>query len=492
MCCKHILIGNSEKRFGEEQLRRAYIVFVGLVLAAILLVSLVLLMATVSRPLSLTEPTGGSWVPVILNSSDTLRLPAPPSSDSPQTQQELQELHTLQAYRTPQENDTVYYWNSGACVRWNEIARNLVTRYSTSPPMASRVYALLSVAQYDSLVATWNNKYYYNTSTPYMLDTSIVQLVKTSGDPGYPSEHAVVAAASAAVLSYLYPNQTAWLNQTASEHEASRLWAGVSLRSDITAGDSLGREVAEQVINRAKTDGSNAVWNGTVPTGPGSWFSSQMPPSPPLLPMWGQVKPWIMNSSSEFLMSPPPAFGSAEFNSSLDEVKQISDARTADELRAALFWADGAGTWTPPGHWNQIACDLITRYHLNELRSARTLALMNMAIMDAGICCWYNKYTYWLIRPAQVDPTITTPVGLPNFPSYPSGHSSFSGAAGEVLSYVFPNERSALTATVDEASLSRLYAGIHYRFDCTRGVDTGRSIGQLAVQRGLTDGSPQQ
>jgi membrane-associated phospholipid phosphatase len=399
-------------------------------------------------------------------------------------------LHQLQANRTAQENEIVYYWNIGACVRWNEIARNLVSKSSASPPIASRVYALVSVAQYDSLVAAWNNKYYYNRTTPHELDQSITPLVKTSGDPGYPSEHAAVATASAAILSYLYPNQTAWLNQEANEDEMSRLWAGVSFRSDITAGDTLGREVADQVISRAKTDGSNAVWNGTVPTGPGYWFSSQIPPTPPVLPAWGQVKPWLINSSSAFLLPPPPSFGSAEFNSSLEEAKQISDSRTADQLRIALFWADGGGTWTPPGHWNQIACDLIVRYDMNELRSARTLTLMNMAVMDAGICCWYNKYTYWLIRPCQVDPTITTPVGIPNFPSYPSGHSCFSGAAGEVLSYIFPNEQDNIQSMVNEASISRVYAGIHYRFDCTQGVEMGQAIGQVAVQRGLADGSP--
>jgi len=438
---------------------------------------------------SLKEPTGGRWVPMVLNSSDALRLAEPPSRDSLQFEQELIELHTLQANRTVMVNESIYYWNTGGSVRWNEIARNLVSKHNTTPPMASRVYALLSVAQYDSLVATWNNKYYYNRPTPHELDQFIIPPIETSGDPSYPSEHAAVAAASMAILSYLYPSETTWLDQMATEHQASRLWASVSFRSDITGGDTLGRAAAEQVINRAKSDRSDAIWNGTVPTGPGYWFSSQSPPRPPILPTWGEVKPWLMNSSSIFRLPAPPSFGSAEFNSSLNEVKHISDARSEDQLSVAKFWADGAGTYTPPGHWNQIACDLIVRYHLNELRSARTLALMNMAVMDAGICGWFNKYTYWLIRPSQVDPTITTPVGLPNFPSYPSGHSCFSGAAGAVLSYVFPNERGTLEAMVEEASISRLYGGIHYRFDCTQGVQLGRAVGQFAIQRGLTDGS---
>jgi membrane-associated phospholipid phosphatase len=468
--------------------------FITVTLASFLvgvLLGSVLFRRTVDLGLSLREPTGGHWLPIVLNSSDALRLPEPPALGSLQCEQELEELHGLQDNRTVQTYETINYWNTGASVRWNEIARNLVIKYKTNPPMASRVYALLSVAQYDSLVAAWNNKYYYNRQAPSELDQSIIPLVETSGDPCYPSEHAAVAAASAAILGYLYPNETAWLDQQATEHEESRLWAGVSFPSDITGGDVMGRAVAEQVIDRAKSDGSDAVWNGTMPTGPGCWFSSQSPPSPPLLPMWGEVEPWLMNISSAYLLPAPPAFDSAEFNSSLAEVKQISDTRTAEQLRIAEFWADGTGTWTPPGHWNQIASDLIVRYHLSEIRSARTLALMNMAVMDAGICCWYNKYTYWLIRPPQADPTITTPVGLPNFPSYPSGHSSFSGAASAVLSYIFPNDNSTLHTMANEASLSRLYAGIHYRFDCDKGLENGNAVGQLAVQRGLKDGSQQ-
>jgi len=438
------------------------------------------------------EPTGGRWMPLVLNSSDALRVPAPPSRNSQQFNQEINELRALQSNQTAQVNESISYWNASASVRWNEIARSLVMKYNTTPPMASRVYALLSVAQYDTLVATWNNKYTYNRSSPHEIDNTIKPLIATSADPSYPSDQAAVAATSAEVLSYLYPKEAVWLSKQAANHEASQLWAGVSFRSDVVAGMNLGNTVARDVINRAKNDGSNAFWNGTVPTRPGKWFSSESPPKPPLLPLWGEVKPWLLNKSdeAELMPPPPPVYNSQQFNQSLKEVKQISDNRTAKQLQIAQFWADGAGTVTPPGHWNQIACDLISNYHLNELRSARTLALMNAAMMDTGIHCWNCKYTYWYIRPSQADPTITTPVGLPNFPSYVSGHSSFSGAAGEVLSYIFPTERSELQAKVQEASLSRLYAGIHYRFDCDQGLKVGRGVAQHAIQHGMNDGSP--
>ena len=432
------------------------------------------------------EPTGGTWKPFVLNSSDALRSLAPPSQGSIQFNQDVNELKALQLNRTAKVNESINYWNNGSVVRWNEIARSLVVKNGTSAPMASRVYALLSVAQYDALVSAWNNKYTYNRSSPHDVDPSIQPAVQTTSDPAYPSDHAVVAGASAVVLSYLYPNETAWLAKQATADEESRVQAGVNFRSDITAGDSLGRAVAQNVINRAKNDGSNAPWKGTVPTGPGKWVSTTSPPQAPLLPNWGNVTPWLLNSSNIIMPSSPPVYGSAQFNASLQEVKQIANNRTEEQLHIAQYWNND-----PPGLWNQIACDLIQSYHLNELRSARALALMNAATMDAGICCWKAKYDYWYPRPIQADPTIKTAFPTPNFPSYTSGHSDFSAAAGGVLSYIFPKEKSELQAKVQQASMSRLYAGIHYRFDCDQGVKVGSEVAQHAIQRGEKDGSPQ-
>jgi membrane-associated phospholipid phosphatase len=431
------------------------------------------------------EPTGGSWKPFVLSSGAAVRSPAPPSRGSAQYNQDLNELKALQQNRTAAVNASITYWNSGSVVRWNEIARSLVAKNNTPSPVDSRVYALLSVAQYDALVAAWNNKYIFNRSSPHELDSSIQPAVQTTSDPAYPSDHAAVAGASAEVLSYLYPNETASISKQAAAEEESRLAAGVNFRTDIAAGDALGRAVAQQVINRSKNDGWNATWNGTVPTGPGKWFSTASPPEPPFLPLWGNVTPWLLNSSDLIMPAAPPAFGSAQFNASLREVKVIANSRTATEEQIAQFWNNRA----PPTYWNQVACDLIQSYKLNELRSARALALMNTATMDAGICCWNAKYEYWYLRPIQAEPTINTSFPTPNFPSYTSAHSSFSGAAAGVLSYIFPTEKAELQAQAQQASLSRLLSGVHYRFDCDQGLVVGSEVAQRAIQRGELDGS---
>ena len=246
-----------------------------------------------------------------------------------------------------------------------------------------------------------------------------------------------------------------------------------------SAGRDLGVAVANRVLENSADDGASRAGQGvSLPTGPGMWFGN------PLLPGWGSVRTWLVPDVIALRPVAPPAYDSDLFRSALAEARQISDTRTAEQLAIARFWADGAGTATPPGHWNQIASDL-TEKGLNEVEAARALALMNMAVMDAGVCCWDTKYAYNLLRPSQADPKITTPVGLPPFPAYTSGHSSFSGAAAEYLASVFPDRAQSLRAMAQEASMSRLYGGIHYRFDSEVGLEAGRQVGRMAAERDL-------
>lgn len=433
------------------------------------------------------ETTAGQWKPVLITSVLNYRLQAPPDVSSNQTKAELNELHSLQTSSNDQIISNINYWNNKGIIRWNEIARHLVIKNGVNPPKASRIYALLSVGQYDALVAAWYNKYLFQRQNPNWADNSISTPVSLSAEPSYPSEHAVIATVSSRILAYLFPKESDSLNYRAETEKSSRLYAGANYRSDISAGDSLGGLIADEVIKYATADNSDAVWTGTIPEGKQNWHSGIKPPQAPLLPAWGKTKPWLMTQLP--VITPPPSVESDEFKAALAEVRKFSDTRTAEQLGIAMYWADGAGTYTPPGHWNDIACGKLNSAGFNEIRTARALALMNMAIMDAGICCWDAKYTFWYCRPSQMDSLITMPVGLPNFPSYTSGHSSFSGAASTVLSYILPSLAQEFHAMAEEAAISRLYGGIHYRFDSQAGLDNGRMIGQLAVEKGINDGS---
>ena len=125
----------------------------------------------------------------------------------------------------------------------------------------------------------------------------------------------------------------------------------------------------------------------------------------------------------------------------------------------------------------------------SEVRFARNLNLLNLTLMDAAIVCWDTKYFYFNPRPTQLNSSIKTLTGIPNFPAYISGHSTFSGAAAAVLSYIIPENASKYNSMAAEASNSRLIGGIHYRSDVSVGLDVGKSVGTYAIDRGQTDGA---
>jgi membrane-associated phospholipid phosphatase len=434
------------------------------------------------------EPNGGQWRPLLLDRGALTRLPAPPARGSAAEAGEINELvGVTRRQRDPRLVEAIRYWSAGACVRWNEIARELVARQRTPPPLASRVYALLSVAAYDTLISVWDNKYAYNRPRPAEVATELAVVEAAANHPSYPSVHAAVGAASSSVLGFLYPDQAAALAARAAEQLEARLVAGLHFRSDMVAGETLGRSVAARVIEHARGDGSAAVWSGTLRAGTGLWVAA--PGTQPEGGRWGEVKPWLMKSAAEFRAPPPPSFDSAEFRAALAEVKRLSDTRTREQDRTAALWADGVGSYTPPGRWNKIASDLILKHRLNELRASRVLALLNTAVMDAGVTCWETKYHYLVIRPSQADPSITTPVGLPNFPAYTSAHAAFSGAASALLGGLFPGEGASLTASAEEAAFSRVLGGIHYRFDGDAGLAQGRAVARLALARAAQDGA---
>ena len=416
------------------------------------------------------------WKPVV--SGDAGGIEAPPFAGAENN--EIAQLLALQNARTPAQTAIFNKWNNRATSVWNRIARDLVIANNTVPPRAARIYAALSIAQYDATIAAARGN--VRRATPSQSDSKIAPLSQTSD--GYPSRTAALCSASADVLKAIYPNNKTQIESAETECAQSRLIGGVSFPSDIDAGARVGDAIATKVLARIATDNADkADQNIPKPSGPGIWIGDKG-----LLPSWKFVRPWLTSDITRFRAVPPPAFGSEAFKRDLAEVRQISDNRTPQQAEIANFWADAAQTFTPPGHWNLFAQRLIQSHNLTDAQAARVYALLNLAQQDAGIACWDAKYTYWVIRPSQADSQITTPVGLPNFPSYVSGHSTFSGAASGVLGALFPDEKPAVQQLAQEASVSRIYGGIHYRFDADNGIKVGRNIADLAIARSQSDG----
>jgi membrane-associated phospholipid phosphatase len=188
--------------------------------------------------------------------------------------------------------------------------------------------------------------------------------------------------------------------------------------------------------------------------------------------------------------SPPPSTSSPQMKEELAEIKRTVDHLTKTQLAIAQKWNDGAGTYSPPGHWNDVALEYVRDAKFSEVRAARAFALLNMAMHDAAVGCWEAKFFYFNPRPSQLDPGIKTQIGRPNFPSYTSVHSTFSAAATVVLSDLFPTGASGFAAMRDEAGISRLYGGIHYRSDIEAGKAHGARIGAYTLTFAHSDGAP--
>lgn len=474
------------------------------------------------------DTNAGAWKTVLLTAPTDVAVPAPIATNTPEYVAQINEIKTWQANLSPDEKALVKYWSAGAVLRWNEILRELVAKHNlppyqnadgsypipnaanplayptfpfANPPYAARAYGYVAAAQYDALVAAWYYKKLYNRPAPYKVDAALNVMVPKSDLPSYPSEDAVVEGTCVEMMKLLFPGDQDYIQQRAEEHRRARLIAGANVRSDIEAGEALGKAVAQKFVARARGDrAGGAVGNQTIWTqfetdcmakGETPWYSLESPKRPPMLPVFGKVKAFLFDSLTCIALrpGPPPSVGSQKMKDETQEIYNMVKDPTREQIRIVHFWADGVGTYTPPGHWDAIAAEDFITKNYSEVRWARNFALLNMALMDAAIVCWDTKFAYFNPRPSQLNPAIKTLTGVPNFPSYISGHSTFSGAAAAILGHLVPERATAYQAMAQEASISRMYGGIHYRSDCEVGLAVGKKVGNYAVQRAIVDGA---
>jgi hypothetical protein len=376
--------------------------------------------------------------------------------------------------QTPLESPQFHHSNSPlaapAALGWQELARSLVGTNNVAPVPAARVYALLSVAQYGA-INDRNDDDDGNRSD---------QRDGRGARRRVAFERGAVAGASWVVLAFIFPNSAAALEQRVADEQAA---AGTP---HFSRGVEEGKNMGNRLVEWARADRFTVPFTGTIPVDPGLWTRNPAPPGgalPPLgNPTFGGVAPYFLDSGSQFRPSPPPAFNSPAFLADLAEIHSLSVNRTAEQLAIAQFWNFPAGTPTPPGYWNQVASELVEQHGLNEREATHVFALMSAAMVDAAIGCWDAKFFYWCLRPWHADPVITTPIGKPNHPSYPSGHSCVSSAATTVLARFFPKHARDLQSQLEQAGLSRMYAGIHFRFDIDAGEELGKAVGEYAIR----------
>ncbi|MBK8389501.1 MAG: phosphatase PAP2 family protein [Saprospiraceae bacterium] len=473
------------------------------------------------------DATGGSWKPVLISSGSEIQIDAPSDVNSSAYAEEIANVKLAIKSATESQLENVKYWTNNPINRWNEIALELIAKYNlipgpnadgtytlpnpsnpdgppafpfAHPPYAVRALAYLSVAQFDALISAWHYKYLYNRTAPYKKDSEIEFAYKDNDIPAYPSDAAVLANVSKEILSAMFPLEKAYLEQRAQEHLESILLAGGNVNSDIEAGKKIGSYVAAKALSRAATDGmksaqtpkpvSDSIKAKAMERFGWAWENKELPARPVgLTPLFGKVKMWNVANVEDTRPIPPPGINSEELKKDIEVLKDYAANVTTERRRIANYWQDGLGTYTPPGHWNRFAKEFIIQYAMNPLRSARTYAYLNMAMMDGGISCWDAKYYYHYPRPINLIPGFKTIAGTPNFPSYTSGHSVFSSAGAEILAYVFPNEATKVRDWAKEAAISRVYGGIHWTFDATVGTQQGIDVANYTLTVARNDGA---
>ncbi|MGE0642374.1 MAG: Ig-like domain-containing protein [Nitrospira sp.] len=379
---------------------------------------------------------------------------------------------------------------------WNQVMLDAIQRDATAPPVASRGLAMVSLAMYDAISAIDGTPGYY-VSLPAQAGT----------DPD-----AAAAAAAHRMLSYLYPGQ-----QATFDAQLAASLAAIPEGAGKTNGLTLGQNIANAIIAIRSTDGWNDFVDHSSSTQPGQWQPTGPMFDVALLPQWADLIPFALTSPEQYRPAGPPALDSVAYTAAYNEVKAMGAAtgstRTAEQTEIARFWADGAGTATPPGHWNSIAEQLALQQGNSLSTNARLFAQLNVALADAGITAWNTKYqsNFWrpitAIQQAATDGNASTTADqnwtplliTPPFPEYISGHSTYSGAAAEILTGIFGANVAFSTTSqglpgvtrnftsfeqaAQEAGKSRIYGGIHFAFSNQDGLMAGKSVADFVQDR---------
>ncbi|HVT73599.1 MAG TPA: vanadium-dependent haloperoxidase [Lacunisphaera sp.] len=397
-------------------------------------------------------------------------------------------------------DNAVLYWNQQA-LDTTRLARN-------PPPLAAMLFAAYHAAIFDTVNGI-EHKYHG-------------WLVDEPAPAGIDAD-AAIAAAAHAVQVKVWSDFTNPRNlQTAYD----KALAGIPDSPAKTAGIAWGEQVAARVLEwLAKTGYNKPIPGKYSSTEPGKWRETPSAFRPALLPFWGHVTPFVMTSPSQFRAIAPENLGSKEYAEELAFVAKKGrrdDAdRTEYETLSTPFWNDDLGTSTPPGHWNMVAQDLARRNHLSTLETARMFALLNFAEADAGIGCWETKFYYNVWRPETAlreqdpksnpnlvnDPDFIPNMAAPPFPSYTSGHSTFSAAGARTLALYFGSDDIEFSVTSDalpgsvrnfkklsdaqkEAGMSRVWGGIHTMSDNLEAQKMGIQIADWVFAHALLPAAP--
>ena len=392
-------------------------------------------------------------------------------------------------------DNAVLYWNQQA-LDATRLARN-------PPPVSSFFFATFHAAIFDAVNGIARTRHGWG--------------VDEAAPAGANLDAAIAGAAHRVMVSLWSASSNPHNLETAYAQGAGRIPDGPAKATGIAWGE----HVADGVLQRIAKSGYNKPVPGKYSsTEPGKWRETPSQFRPPLLPFWGRVTPFIMTSQDQFRAPPPESLGSDAYAKELAFVAKTGARDNADrteyQTMSTPFWNDDLGTCTPPGHWNMIAQDLARRRNLTVPETARLFALLNFAEADAAIACWETKYFYNVWRPetalreinpqlnpkAEAIPDFIPNMPSPPFPTYTSGHSTFSAAGARLLALFFGTDDIEFTLTSDslpgavrtykrlsdaqkEAGMSRVWGGIHTMSDNLEAQKAGVKIADWTFAHAL-------
>jgi hypothetical protein len=400
------------------------------------------------------------------------------------------------------KGDFTYDWVSATY-------RILMDDQAPNPPRATRIFSYLTVAMYESVAPGIP----YSRSLAGQL-RNMPQMPQISSDSVYDWPSVITGSASGvirALFDTLYPPHINLINQTYSNEYDSRVSAvGQEI---VDRSIRHGNDIANAIIQWSTTDNyrETRTMHYTIPVRDAQhpWYWEPINPGESVVePFWGLIRPFVLETPDMFTIHHPLPFDTvlgSPFCGDAEEVNQIGLHLTQEQKEIAVFWNDKLRTGTPGGHWFSIAKQIMSANNYKLDRAAQIFVVLGAAERDAFIAAWKEKFEKNLLRPEDfirhyVNPDFYPYILTPPFPEYPSGHSTTSGTSSEVLTEMIggniaftdnthvpinlpPRSFSSFYAAAEEAGMSRMYGGIHFRTAKVNGITIGRSIGSYAVSK---------
>jgi hypothetical protein len=407
-------------------------------------------------------------------------------------------------------------YDAGVATAWFDLSLQLVTETAGfTPPVASRAFGYLGVTLYETVRPGMPG---FRTLAGQL--NSLRHLPQTRGWARYHWPSAANAAL-ASMMRTLFPTATEENLRAidALEAQFARRYQAEVSATTYHRSVAWGRMMANAIYTWSESDGGHEGYTRNfpddyvAPVGPGLWKPTPPQYSVALQPYWAENRPFVLADGNACPSVPPPAYSEdpdSEFYVQAWEVYEVVREADPVHVEIARYWADDPGkTATPPGHWISILNQVLAQENASLATASEGYAKLGIAVADSFITCWHTKYLYNLMRPityiqevidpAWNTPAVVDPVITPPFPEYTSGHSVQSGAAAAVLTDLFgvayaftddthaelglaPRHFQSFQEAAQEAAVSRLYGGIHYRAAIENGLAQGECVGEKVLK----------